>query len=84
MSTTGKKNAEVLWGFACFEFTETPEQGVASYDEIFFTDGSPSRTRTLISSPAHCREEIIERLARLSKDFGTTIEYRDGIGIVNL
>jgi poly-gamma-glutamate synthesis protein (capsule biosynthesis protein) len=29
-------------------------------------------------------QEIIERLARLSKAFGTTIEYRDGIGIVNL
>jgi poly-gamma-glutamate synthesis protein (capsule biosynthesis protein) len=29
-------------------------------------------------------QEIIKRLARLSKPFGTTIEYRDGIGLVRL
>jgi len=48
------------------------------FEEARYRRGTP------VMAGTKAGEAIIERLARLSKPFGTAIEYRDGLGIVRL
>lgn len=41
------------------------------------------RGRPAIASPADGRR-IIDELARLSRTYGTNIEYRDGVGVLEI
>lgn len=49
--------------------------------ELGFRKPRPQRGRPLLAEPA-AAERIVERVARLSTKYGTTVLHRDGIGVI--
>ena len=49
--------------------------------ELGFRRPRSQRGRPLIAD-SEAGERIIERVARLSKKYGTVVDYRDGVGVI--